>query len=197
MSHEAKKFELKGLEGLSDSQISQHRDILYVGYVNKLNEIEDKLKGADRSKANQIYSEYRGLKADETFALNGVILHELYFENMGGRGGNPTGQVADLIKRDFGSIEAWIEDFKACGMAVRGWVVLTYNLWDGKLHNYGADAHNFNFPAMAWPLLVMDVYEHAYTIDYGVKRPPYIDTFMKNINWDAANRRLERISKLA
>ncbi|MCC7202604.1 MAG: superoxide dismutase [Nitrospirae bacterium] len=196
MSHEAKKFELKGLEGLSDSQISQHRDILYVGYVNKLNEIEDKLKTSDRTKANQIYSEYRGLKADETFALNGVILHELYFENMGGRGGNPTGQISDLIKRDFGSVEKWTEDFKACGMAVRGWVVLAYNLWDGKLHNYGADAHHFNFPAMAWPLLVMDVYEHAYTIDYGVKRPPYIDVFMKNINWDVANKRLDRISKL-
>jgi len=108
MSHEAKKFELKGLEGLSESQISQHRDILYVGYVNKLNEIEDRLKTSDRSKANQIYSEYRGLKADETFALNGVILHELYFENMGGRGGNPAGQIAELIIRDFGSVEKWI-----------------------------------------------------------------------------------------
>ncbi len=193
MTHEVQKFELKGLEGLSENQISQHRDTLYVGYVNKLNEIEEKLKGADRSKANQIYSEYRGLKADETFALNGVILHELYFENLGGKGGAPTGKVADLIKRDFGSAEAWEADFRACGMAVRGWVVLSYSFYDGRLHNYGCDAHHFNYPALAWPLLVMDVYEHAYAIDYGVKRPPYIDAFMKNIQWDAANKRLERI----
>ena len=196
MSHDIKKFELKGLEGLSDNQISQHKDILYVGYVNKLGEIEDKLKTADRSKANQIYSEYRGLKADETFALNGVVLHELYFENLGGRGGNPSGKIADFIKRDFASTEKWIEDFKACGIAVRGWVVLAYSFYDGMLHNYGADAHHFNFPAMAWPLLVMDVYEHAYTIDYGVKRPPYIEAFMKNVNWDAVNGRLEKISKI-
>jgi Fe-Mn family superoxide dismutase len=81
-------------------------------------------------------------------------------------------------------------------MAVRGWVVLAYSLYDGKLHNYGADAHHFNFPALAWPLLVLDVYEHAYTIDYGVKRPPYLDVFMKNIRWDVVNKRLERVSKL-
>ncbi|MBI5192023.1 MAG: superoxide dismutase [Nitrospirae bacterium] len=197
MSHEIKKFEMGKLEGLSENQISQHKDILYVGYVNKLNEIEDRLGTADRTKANQIYSEYRALKADETFALNGVVLHELYFDNLGGSGGNPTGKIADLINRDFGSAEKWIEDFKACGMAVRGWVMLAYSFYDGRLHNYGADAHHNNYPALAWPLLVMDVYEHAYTIDYGVKRPPYIETFMKNINWDAANRRLERISKIA
>src|SRR3990167_4402781 len=105
MSHDIKKFELRSMEGLSDNQVSQHKDILYVGYVNKLNEIEDKLKTADRTKANQIYSEYRGLKADETFALNGVVLHELYFENLGGGGGNPSGKIANLIKLDFGSTE--------------------------------------------------------------------------------------------
>ena len=196
MSHEPKKFDLTGLEGLSDNQISQHRDILYVGYVNKLNEIEEKLKTVDRSKANQIYSEYRGLKAEETFALNGVVLHELYFENLGGHGGAPAGRIAELINRDFGSFEKWLEDFKACGVAVRGWVVLAISLYDGKLHNYGADAHHFNFPALAWPLLVLDVYEHAYAIDYGVKRPPYIEAFLKNINWDVVNRRLERIEKI-
>lgn len=196
MKHEAKTFELKGLEGLSDNQISQHRDILYVGYVNKLNEVEEKLKTVDRSKANQIYSEYRALKADETFALNGVVLHELYFENLGGSGGPPTGRVAELIQRDFGSAEAWEADFRACGVAVRGWVILAYSFYDQRLHNYGCDAHNVNFPALAWPLLVMDVYEHAYAIDYGVKRPPYIDAFMKNINWDVVNRRLERIEAI-
>lgn len=196
MTHEVRKFDLQELEGLSNNQISQHRDVLYAGYVNKLNEIEEKLKTADRSKANQIYSEYRGLKADETFALNGVVLHELYFENLGGSGGSPTGPVADLIKRDFGSIEQWLEDFRACGVAVRGWVVLAYSFYDRKLHNYGADAHHFNFPALAWPILVMDVYEHAYAIDYGVKRPPYIDAFIKNINWDIVNERLEKALKI-
>jgi len=192
MPHQPKKFELKGLDGISDNQISQHRDILYAGYVNKLNEIEERLKGVDVSEANQIFSDLRALKADETFALNGVVLHELYFENLGGKGGKPTGKLSDLIALNFDSYEKWAENFKACGMAARGWVLLGLCAYDGRLHNYCLDTHNFNFPANTSPVLVMDVYEHAYAIDYGVKRPPYIEAFMKNIEWAAAEKRLER-----
>ncbi len=200
MPHQPKKFELKGLDGISDNQISQHRDILYAGYVNKLNEIEERLKAVDVSKANQIFSDLRALKADETFALNGVVLHELYFENLGGKGGitpsggKPKGKLADLIATEWGSFEKWAENFKACGMSARGWVIMGLCAYDGRLHNYCLDTHNFNFPANTSPLLVMDVYEHAYAIDYGVKRPPYIEAFMKNVEWAAASRRLERIN---
>lgn len=193
MAHQVKKFEIKGLDGISDNQISQHRDILYAGYVNKLNEIEEKLKTSDRSKANQVYSEFRALKADETFALNGVILHELYFENLNNKSEKkPGGKLADMIARDFGSFEKWQEDFKACGMAARGWVILGLCPYDSKLHNYCLDTHHFNVPVCAMPVLVMDVYEHAYVIDYGVKRPPYIDAFMKNIDWSIAQKRLNQ-----
>lgn len=191
MAHQPKKFELKGLDGISDNQISQHRDILYAGYVNKLNEIEDRLKGVDISKANQIFSDLRALKADETFALNGVVLHELYFENLGTGKKKPTGKLSDAISRDFGSLDKWAENFKACGMAARGWVIMGLSSYDGKLHNYCLDTHNFNFPASASPILVMDVYEHAYVIDYGVKRPPYIEAFMKNVDWSVAESRFE------
>lgn len=191
MAHQVKKFEIKGLDGISDNQISQHRDILYAGYVNKLNEIEEKLQTSDRSKANQIYSEFRALKADETFALNGVILHELYFENLNNKSEKKPGdKLADMITRDFGSFEKWQEDFKACGMAARGWVILGLSPYDSKLHNYCLDTHHFNVPVCVTPVLVMDVYEHAYVIDYGVKRPPYIDAFMKNIDWSVAQKRL-------
>lgn len=188
--HQARKFELKDLDGISENQISQHRDTLYAGYVNKLNEIEDRLGAADASKANQIFSDFRALKADETFALNGVILHELYFENLGGKGTKPAGKLAELLTRDFGSIENWTANYKACGMAARGWVILGMSSYDGKLHNYCLDAHNANVPVNITPVLVMDVYEHAYVIDYGVKRPPYIDAFMKNIEWNVAGKRL-------
>jgi len=193
MAHQRKKFELKALDGISDNQIAQHRDTLYAGYVNKLNEIEERLRTVDVSKANQVYSDFRGLKADETFALNGVVLHELYFENLVGKGSKPKGKLADLISKEFGSLEKWTENFKACGMAARGWVILGLCTYDGKLHNYCLDTHNFNFPANTIPILVMDVYEHAYVIDYGVKRPPYIDAFIKNIDWAVAERRLDRI----
>lgn len=194
MAHQPKKFDsLKGLDGISDNQISQHRDILYAGYVNKLNEIEERLKIVDITKANQVFSDFRALKADETFALNGVVLHELYFGNLGGKGTKPSSKLSNQIARDFGSLDRWSDNFKACGMAARGWVILAVSVYDGRLHNYCLDTHNFNFPASIVPVLVMDVYEHAYVIDYGVKRPPYIEAFMKNINWNVAGERCERV----
>jgi Fe-Mn family superoxide dismutase len=189
-----RKFKLTGLKGISDNQISQHMDILYTGYVNKLNEVEERLKTVDITKANQVFSDFRALKADESFALNGVVLHELYFENLGGEGGLPTGKLADLLTRDFGLLEKWDENFRACGMAARGWVILGLSTYDGKLHNYCLDAHNTTFPASCVPLLVMDVYEHAYAIDYGVKRPPYIEAFMNNVEWDTAAKRIEAVN---
>ena len=197
MAHEPKSYPLEGkLDGISDNQLQQHRDVLYKNYVNKLNEIEDTLKTVDRSKANGIYSAFRGLKTEETFALNGVVLHELYFENLGGKGGRSGGRIAELMNRDFGSYDKWFEDYKACGASARGWVVLAYSLYDGKLHNYLTDTHHFHFPVLALPLLVLDVYEHAYMIDYGVKRPPYLEAFSKNINWDVVNNRIEMFGKL-
>ncbi|MBI5238529.1 MAG: superoxide dismutase [Deltaproteobacteria bacterium] len=186
-----RKFDIKGLDGISDNQIAQHRDILYAGYVNKLNEIEERLLTVDLTKANQIFSEFRALKADETFALNGVVLHELYFENLGSSSSKPTDKLQSLISRDFGTLDKWKDNFKACGMAARGWVILGLSSYDRRLHNYCLDTHNFNFPASMTPMLVMDVYEHAYVIDYGVKRPPYIEAFMKNINWAVVSTRLE------
>ncbi len=192
MAHQPKKFDLK-LDGISDNQIAQHRDILYAGYVKKLNEIEERLMNVDISKANQTFSDLRALKADETFALNGVVLHELYFENLGGKNMKPQGKLSDLIAREFGSFEKWSDNFKACGLAARGWVILGLNVYDGKLHNYCLDAHNANVPVNVIPILVMDVYEHAYTIDFGVKRQPYIDAFMKNIEWSVCAGRLEKI----
>jgi len=193
MAHQPKKFDLK-LDGISENQISQHRDILYTGYVNKLNEIEDRLRNVDISKANQTFSDLRALKADETFALNGVVLHELYFENLGGKNMKPKGKLSDLIAREFGSFEKWSDNFKACGMAARGWVILGLSAYDGKVHNYCLDTHNSNVPVHVMPILVMDVYEHAYTIDFGVKRQPYIDAFMKNIEWNICAQRLEKIN---
>lgn len=104
MAHEVKKFPLEGkLDGISDSQLSQHRDTLYAGYVNKLNEIEAGLETADRSKANGVYSAFGEMKREETFALNGTVLHELYFGNLGGKGGPAMGKFGDLVKKDFGS----------------------------------------------------------------------------------------------
>jgi Fe-Mn family superoxide dismutase len=189
----AKALKTNQMKGFSERQLEEHHGVLYKGYVNKLNEIRKSMESVDYSKANQTYSHLRALKIEETFALNGIKLHEAYFDNMGGSGGKATGAALEMIKRDFGSYEAWEKDFKATGMAVRGWVVLAYDLEDGTLHNIGNDAHNVGPIWNAIPILVMDTYEHAYMIDYGVKRPPYIDAFMNVIDWDVVN---ERVAKL-
>ncbi|HHD12004.1 MAG TPA: superoxide dismutase [Deltaproteobacteria bacterium] len=194
MSYTAKEFSLKGLDGISDEQLSQHIDVLYAGYVKKLNEIREKLKAVDLSSANQVYSELRALKVEESFAMNGVVLHELYFENLGGNGSLEGGALKELIAKDFGSFERWQEEFKACAMAARGWVVLGMCMNEERLVNWCLDTHSMGLPAGLKPVLVIDVYEHAYMIDYGVKRPPYIDAFMRNINWQVCEGRLARVS---
>jgi len=189
------KEELKprGLAGISDKQIDFHFDTHYKGYVTKLNEVLEKLENADRSKAHQNYSEYRALKVEETFNHMGVVLHELYFENLkDGKGTEPNTKLMEQIGKNFGSFERWKEDFKACGMALRGWAVLVFDLSTGWLINNGLDAHNVYTLTNTVPLLVLDVYEHAYYVDYGPKRAPYIDAFFENTNWDAANKRLDR-----
>ena len=180
------------MDGISQAEMDQHYGILYKGYVTKLNEIRSKLEAVDLTTANQTYSDLRGLKTEEIFALNGSKLHEWYFDNLGGKGGKAHGRALELIERDFGSYEKWEAEFKAIALAVRGWVVLSYDLDDQKLHNYGQDAHNVGVPWGAYPLLILDVYEHAYGIDYGVKRAPYLEAFMKNLDWAEVNERLAK-----
>lgn len=180
---EEKKFEsIRQLEGISEQTMTEHYK-LYQGYVKKSNEILDKLKTVDRSTANQVYSDLRSLKTDYSFALGGVKNHELYFSNLGGTGGEPEGELSELITKNFGSFEKWSEDFKATGMAARGWVWLAYDWQTETLFNYLGDAQN-TFPM--WnntPLLALDTYEHAYYLDYKTDRKTYIDAFMKNIDW--------------
>ncbi|EEG76117.1 superoxide dismutase [Dethiobacter alkaliphilus] len=188
-----KELKTSKMEGFSEKQLEDHHGVLYKGYVNKVNEIRKQMASVDYDKANQTYSELRALKIEETFALNGIKLHEAYFENMGGSGGKATGKALELIEKYFGSYEAWEKDFKKTGLAVRGWVVLAYDLEDGTLHNFGSDSHNLGPIWNAVPVLVLDTYEHAYMIDYGVKRPPYIDAFMNVIDWDVVNARLAKI----
>jgi len=182
----------KGLVGISDRQIEYHFETHYKGYVAKINEIWERMQAADRSKANQNFSDYRALKVEESFNWMGVVLHEHYFENIkNGKGTTPSARLMEHINKNFGSFEKWKEDFKACGIALRGWAVLVCDLTSGKLINNGLDAHNVYGLLNAMPLLVLDVYEHAYYADQGPKRPPYIDAFFENVNWNVVNKRFE------
>jgi superoxide dismutase, Fe-Mn family len=179
------------LDGISRETVEAHYK-LYEGYVNKRNEILGKLDGVDLTSANQVYSELRALKVDLTFAIGGIKNHEIYFEHLGGTGGDPHGVFADLVKRDFGSVTAWKADLKATGMAGRGWAWTAYDWDEGRLFNYIGDAQN-TFPVWnAAPLVALDVYEHAYFIDFGTDRSSYIDAFFHNLDYDVVNDWVQR-----
>ncbi len=170
------------LDGISRQTIEAHYK-LYQGYVAKRNEILGRLAGVDLSAANQTYSELRELKVELTFAIGGIKNHELYFEHLGGVGGDPKGAFGELVTRDFGSVDAWRADLKATGIAGRGWAWTAYDWDEGRLFNYIGDAQN-TFPVWnASPLVALDVYEHAYFIDYGTDRSAYIDAFFANLDY--------------
>ncbi len=174
------------LDGISREAVEAHYK-LYEGYVNKRNEILAKLADVDLSAGNQVYSELRALKVDLSFAVGGVKNHEIYFEHLGGDGGDPAGAVAQLIKRDFGSADAWRSDLKATGMSGPGWAWTAYDWDEGRLFNYIGDAQN-SYPIWnATPLVALDVYEHAYFLDFQTDRGAYIDVFFNNLDWAVVN----------
>ena len=174
------------LDGISRDTIEAHYK-LYEGYVAKRNEILRELAGVDASAANQVYSQIRELKVELTFAVGGIKNHEIYFEHLGGAGGAPDDAFADLVERDFGSVDAWRADLKATGMAGRGWAWTAYDWDEGRLFNYIGDAQN-TFPIWnATPLVALDVYEHAYFLDYRTDRASYIDAFFDNLDWATVN----------
>jgi len=169
---------------------------LYWGYVEKTNEISDKLTQATTkslSDANATYSEYRSLKRGESFALDGVILHEQYFQDMGTGGESPGQRTMELINSCFGSFENWQNAFIASAKCARGWCIMAFEQRTQSLRNIVLDTHDDGLVCGAFPLLVLDVYEHAYTTDYGIDKASYIQKFMASINWDMVERRAQRL----
>ena len=166
---------------------------LWKGYANKTNEIRKLLAQAGAGDgANQIYSNMRALKVNYAFAYGGYINHKVYFNTIGGWGGPATGDVATLINEAYGSFENWVGDLKATGMAARGWAFLAYDHEEQKVHNYIGDSQD-TFPTWNHTLLLgLDVYEHAYYLDFQTARPKYIEAFMQVIDWDAVNARVPK-----
>ncbi len=184
LKEDADKITLKAVE--------EHQK-LYEGYVKKTNEIQKKINEADKSDANAVYSFIGELKREETFAVNGMKLHEAYFPLLGGDG-EPKGKILEMIENDFGSYDVWKEDFIATGMSARGWAILAYDFKDGRLNNYGMDSQNVGAVWGAVPIIAMDMYEHAFFMDYGTNKKAYIESFFKTLNWDAVNKIVEEIN---
>jgi superoxide dismutase, Fe-Mn family len=191
----------KELTGISRKTLEIHHDKLYAGYVAKMNEVNAKLvalrdNSEALSAANQSYSELRALRSGETFSTNGVYLHEHYFGVLGGPSPALGTRLGDAIAAKWGSIEKFIEVFSASGMAMRGWVVLALDTHAKELKIYGCDSHDQGGVWGSIPLIVLDVYEHAYFIDYGSDRKKYIADFWKNMDWKEADAAFTLYSNL-
>lgn len=191
---DVKKLPFSELKSISQKTIENHYGKLYQGYVKKWQEIQERLKTADPLLANATFSDIRELKIEESFAADAILLHEAYFDILGGEG-EPGGEVVDAIEKNFESFDKWLEMFKALGQASRGWVILAYDYNDGMLRNYIADSHNSFGIWGAAPVLVLDMYEHAYFMDFGTDKKSYIETFFQNLNWEAIDKKFRKISK--
>jgi Fe-Mn family superoxide dismutase len=177
------------LDGLSERLITSHHQNNYSGAVRRLNQIQQQIGNLPKDAAPY---QMGSLKREELLATNSVVLHEFYFGNLGGDG-KASGTIVDLIKDHYGSFETWLWDFRLTSMSLSGgsgWVILNYDLHENAVHNYWAWDHAHN---LSWgvPVLVIDMYEHAYHIDYGANANGYIDAFFRNINWDEVNYRVE------
>ena len=192
MSYAPKDYaKLIGMEGFSETLLKNHFT-LYQGYVTNTNKVLDTL-GQMLGDGKAGSYEYAELKRRLGWEFNGMRLHEYYFENLGGKGGlNQGGKLAKKLVEDFGSYEAWEKDFKATAtMRGIGWVILYQDPANGKLINFWINEHDVSHPAGGNPLLILDVWEHAFMIDYGLKRADYIEAFFKNLNWGAVEARLK------
>lgn len=179
---------LRGIEGLSEKALDTHF-ALYEGYVNNTNKLIDLLDSKEPGTL-----EYSELQRRLGWEWNGMRLHEFYFENIvpGGSNLKSDFKLGKEITKIYGSFDNWKKNFASVGlMRGIGWVVLYYDSVAHELFNVWINEHDTGHFAGAQPILVMDVFEHAYFIDYGKDRAPYIETFMKNINWEEADRRLK------
>lgn len=196
MTYEIKPlpFDPGAISGFSEKILVSHHANNYGGAVKRLNAISAQLAGLDWVKAPNFV--INGLKREELSAANSVILHEYYFAAFAGRDSVPYGKLGAAIARDFGSFDKWRAEFSAMGRAEgggSGWVVLAYSPHDRRLMNVWASDHTTNL-VDGRPILVLDMYEHAYHMDFGAKAADYVDSFMAALKWDSAADLYQRAS---
>jgi Fe-Mn family superoxide dismutase len=196
MTYDAKPLSLdpKSIKGISEKVLVSHYENNYVGAVKRLNAIGAQIAELDFAKAPNFV--INGLKREELIAANSMILHEVYFDSLGG-GATAGGPLAEAIVRDFGSVDRWRTQFSAMGKAEgggSGWVILAYSPRDKCLVNQWAADHTTTL-AGGRPVLVLDMYEHAYHMDYGAAAARYVDVFMDAIHWENAAKLYDRYSR--
>jgi Fe-Mn family superoxide dismutase len=191
MTYQAKDYNrILGMEGFSDTLLKNHFT-LYQGYVTNTNKLMETLSQLLKEGKTGV-PDYAEVKRRLGWEFDGMRLHEFYFENLGGKGGiNQGGKLYQKIVDSFGSYEAWEKDFRATGsMRGIGWAILYQDILSGNFINFWINEHDVGHPAGGMPILIMDVFEHAFMIDYGLKRGDYIEAFFRNINWTEVEKRL-------
>jgi Fe-Mn family superoxide dismutase len=196
--HELKPlpFDPAKLDGLSEKLVHSHWENNYGGSVKALNTLRPRLFAAMSDPELPAFV-YNDLKREHLLRTGSVVLHELYFGNLGGSG-KPGAVVGRALDEAFGSADAWEKEFRRMGAGLgggAGWVMLGYNLHTGMVENYWLSDH-LHSPAGTLPLLVMDMYEHSYQMDYGAAAPAYVDAFFRNIQWDVVAARWDSARKL-
>jgi Fe-Mn family superoxide dismutase len=184
------------LSGLSLPLLESHYENNYGGALRRLNAITAQLESLDYANAPGYV--INGLKREELVALNSTLLHELYFASLGGEG-RPTKAMSEALARDFGTVQAWRTQFSAMGYALgggSGWVLLCWMPRDGRLINQYAAEHS-QAVAGGIPILALDMYEHAYHMDFGANAKAYVDAFLRNVDWKAVEGRYEDATKVA
>jgi Fe-Mn family superoxide dismutase len=192
MAYEAKDYgKLIGLEGFSDTLLNNHFT-LYKGYVTNTNKALDTMSAMLKD-GKSAAPEFAEMKRRFGWEFNGMRLHEYYFENLGGKSAlNTDGKLGKLLSANFGGYDAWLQDFKGTAtMRGIGWVILYQDTMGGRLFNQWINEHDVGHPAGCQPILILDVFEHAFLTDYGLKRADYIEAFLKNINWAVAESRVK------
>jgi Fe-Mn family superoxide dismutase len=183
---------------LSPANVQNHVE-LYESYISKFNETSVKLDAIDKSSANPNHSGFRSLKIDETFNMNAAYLHELYFANIGDPNSNIGMDSLSYMRlnRDFGTFDDWQRDFIACGMSSRcGWVVTYLNMYTQSYMNCVIDLHTDNVPVGMYPVIVMDLWQHAYYRDYLKDAETYMNAMMKQLRWPIIEKRFEKADKI-
>lgn len=188
-------FDPRGVTGLSERMLTSHHENNYAGAVRRLGAIQGQLAALDPATAPGYLLD--GLKREELIALNSMILHEIYFAGLAGEARAPHPRLGNRIERDFGSFDRWRAEFAAMGKAMgggSGWVLLTWSPRAGRLINAWAADHPMT-AADGEVLIALDMYEHAYAIDYGAAAAAYVDAFMGAMRWDAADRAFAAASR--
>lgn len=190
---EPKNYNFSNVKFLSPVQLSEHY-ALYTKYIDCLNKVNVDLKHDNiYSDCNTNYSNIRSAQKSKSFCYDAIKLHELYFENLTGNNTRISGPIEKIIKDAFGTYDNFLDKFKCIAMSMRGWVLFCYDKYNNEYYIYGQDSHDDGVMLYAEPLIVLDVYEHSYMIDYGINRNLYINVFFENLDFNVVNNRLSNL----